>query len=99
MRASAKNRSGCAFINHSIKYGYENNCYNALSGDGDAIFTLATGDIEVDPAGYGALEVMATRALERAILKGVRLAEGLAGVPSVSEWQASARSSPGRHRP
>ncbi|MCC6236353.1 MAG: P1 family peptidase [Dehalococcoidia bacterium] len=62
-------------------------------GDGDAIFTLATGEVEVDPAGYGALEVMATRALERAILSGVRHAEGLAGVPSAAEWQAAARSS------
>lgn len=60
-------------------------------GDGDAIFTLATGDIELDPAGYGALEAMATRALERAILKGVRLAEGLDGVPSAAEWNAAPR--------
>jgi L-aminopeptidase/D-esterase-like protein len=58
-------------------------------GDGDAIFTLATGAIELEPAGYGALEAMATRALERAILNGVRLAEGLAGVPSASEWTSS----------
>jgi L-aminopeptidase/D-esterase-like protein len=60
-------------------------------GDGDAIFALATGEIEVDPAGYGALEAMATRALERAILRGVRLAEGLAGVPSTGEWRGRRR--------
>ncbi len=57
-------------------------------GDGDAIFTLATGAVETDAAAYGALEAMATLALERAILRGVRLASGLAGVPSVSEWQS-----------
>ena len=55
-------------------------------GDGDAIFTLATGEQEVDPAGYAALEAMATRAVERAVLRAVRLATGLAGVPSVTEW-------------
>jgi L-aminopeptidase/D-esterase-like protein len=57
-------------------------------GDGDAIFTLATGEVELDPAGYGALEAMATRALERAVLRGVRLATGFGGVPSASEWLA-----------
>ena len=63
-------------------------------GDGDAIFALATGEIEVDPAGYGAVEAMATRALERAILKAVRLAEGLAGVPSAAEWRRRPRRTP-----
>lgn len=60
-------------------------------GDGDAIFTLATGEIEVDPAGYGALEAMATRALERAVLNGVRLADSLDGVPSAGEWRSRVR--------
>ena len=57
-------------------------------GDGDAIFTLATGEIEVDPPGYGALEAMAVHAVERAVLRGVRLATGLGGVPSATEWRA-----------
>ena len=55
-------------------------------GDGDTIFALATGAREVDAAGHTALEAMATRAVERAVLRGVRLATGLAGVPSASEW-------------
>lgn len=55
-------------------------------GDGDTIFVLATGEVEVDAAGYGALEALATRAVERAVLRGVRLATGLAGVPSAAEW-------------
>jgi len=63
-------------------------------GDGDTVFTLATGDVEVDPAGYSALEAMATRAMERAILRGVRLATGLAGVPSASEWTSRRRRAP-----
>ncbi len=58
-------------------------------GDGDAIFALATGAAEVDAAGYSALEAMATRAVERAVLRGVRLATGLKGVPSAAEWLAS----------
>ncbi len=58
-------------------------------GDGDAIFALATGTVEVDRAGYSALEAMATRAVERAVLRGVRLATGLKGVPSAAEWLAS----------
>ena len=57
-------------------------------GDGDVIFTLATGEVDVDPYAYGALEAMATRAVERAVLRGVRRATGLAGVPSVGEWAA-----------
>lgn len=58
-------------------------------GDGDTIFALATGEVEVDPAGYGALEAMAARAVERAVLRGVRLATGLKGVPAAAEWLAA----------
>jgi L-aminopeptidase/D-esterase-like protein len=58
-------------------------------GDGDVIFALATGEIEVEMPGRGALEAMASRAVERAVLRGVRLATGLAGVPSAAEWLAS----------
>ena len=56
--------------------------------DGDTVFALATGAVEIDAAGYAALEAMATRALERAVLRGVRLATGLAGIPSAAEWLA-----------
>ncbi|MEE8421206.1 MAG: P1 family peptidase [Dehalococcoidia bacterium] len=58
-------------------------------GDGDAIFVLATGEVELELGGRGALEAMASRAVERAVLRGVRLATGLAGVPSASEWAAN----------
>ncbi len=60
-------------------------------GDGDTIFALATGEVEVDAIGYTALEAMATRAVERAILRGVQLATGLAGVPSCEEWTSTRR--------
>lgn len=52
--------------------------------DGDSIFALATGraTAEVDMTALGAI---AARGLERAILRAVRQARGLAGVPAVSE--------------
>jgi L-aminopeptidase/D-esterase-like protein len=54
-------------------------------GDGDAVFVLATGDVaeQVNPGLVGAF---AARAVERAVLRAVREARGLAGVPSAREW-------------
>jgi L-aminopeptidase/D-esterase-like protein len=53
-------------------------------GDGDTVFSLATGtwegDIDVFVIGALAADVMA-----EAILRAVRMAEGLPGIPSVSE--------------
>ena len=61
-------------------------------GDGDIVFVLATGELAVDePAAYRALEAMTVRAVERAIVRGVLSATGLAGIPSAQEWTASAR--------
>ena len=60
-----------------------------MRGDGDAMFALATGEVEVDDRAYRSLEAMATLATERAVLRGVRLAEGLGGVPSAAEWRRS----------
>lgn len=62
-------------------------------GDGDAVFTLATGEREIAPPAYLALEAFATRAVERAIVHGVAVARGVRGVPSASEWVARGRSS------
>ena len=59
-------------------------------GDGDVVFTMATGDVALEPMRYPALEALAAQAVERAVLKAVREARGLAGVPSAAEW-ASAR--------
>lgn len=55
-------------------------------GDGDIVFTMATGQAAVEPMRYVALEALAARAVERAVLKAVREAHGLAGVPSAGEW-------------
>lgn len=57
--------------------------------DGDAIFSLASGDLEVDWAGYRAIEAFAVRAVERAVLNAVRKATSLANVPSATEWTDS----------
>ena len=57
--------------------------------DGDVIFTLATGAVEIDRYAYAALEALATLAVERAVLNGVLAAEGLGGVPSAAEWRRS----------
>jgi L-aminopeptidase/D-esterase-like protein len=54
--------------------------------DGDTVFVLATGEVDLDSRGNLALEVMAVRAVERAIVRAVLCATGLAGVPSASEW-------------
>ena len=53
--------------------------------DGDSVFVLATGisSVDVDVAAIGAI---GARVMERAILRGVRLATGLAGIPSAREW-------------
>ena len=73
-------------------------CHDALArttwpahtqGDGDTIFAVATGAVELELGGYGAVEAMTARALERAVLRGVQLATGLAGVPSAGEWRKS----------
>lgn len=55
--------------------------------DGDVVFALATGEIAVERSGHLlALDAMAVRAVERAVLRAVRHATGLAGVPSAREW-------------
>lgn len=58
-------------------------------GDGDTAFALATGEREIAPLAMIALETFAALAVERAIVKGVRAATPLAGVPSVSDRRRS----------
>ena len=52
--------------------------------DGDTIFALATGTVEAD-AGMTHIGAAATLCVARAIVRGVRKAEGLGGVPGVKE--------------
>ncbi|MCH8950354.1 MAG: P1 family peptidase, partial [Chloroflexi bacterium] len=56
--------------------------------DGDIMFALATcaNAAETDLVQLGAL---AARAVERAVVRAVQTATGLAGVPSASEWPSA----------
>jgi L-aminopeptidase/D-esterase-like protein len=58
------------------------------AADGDTIFAMATGQVDVPLGGLIAVEALAALAVERAVVKGVLAAKALAGVPSVSEWRA-----------
>lgn len=53
-------------------------------GDGDTVFALSTGARLEESPDLVALGALAARALERAILNGVRHATALAGIPAVS---------------
>ncbi len=53
--------------------------------DGDTVFALATCGNET-PTDVLQLGALAARAVERAILRGILAAKGLAGVPSAREW-------------
>ena len=55
--------------------------------DGDTVFALATGR-NPEPTDLLQLGTLAARAMERAIVRAVRSATGLAGVPSAGEWTA-----------
>ncbi len=55
-------------------------------GDGDVVFALTTGEAAVEAYDLAMLGLMATRTIERAIVRSVELAEGLAGTPSAREW-------------
>jgi L-aminopeptidase/D-esterase-like protein len=53
--------------------------------DGDSVFAIATGRRADPDPDIMAIGAFAARALERAIIRGVLAADGLAGVPSVCE--------------
>ncbi len=55
-------------------------------GDGDTAFAVSMGQLEVQPQDVFTIGLMATLAVERAIVKGVQAATGLHGVPSAAEW-------------
>ncbi len=57
--------------------------------DGDVIFTLASGEQAIAGADYRVVEALATRAVERAVVRGVMMAESLGGYPSVEDVRSS----------
>ena len=54
--------------------------------DGDTVFALTTGEVATEPQDLTMLGLMAMLAVERAVVRSVELAEGLAEVPSAGEW-------------
>ncbi len=55
-------------------------------GDGDVAFAISMGQVEIAPHDVMSVGVLAGRAVEIALLRSVRLARTLAGVPSVADW-------------
>lgn len=53
--------------------------------DGDVIFALATGEMEITDDQYPSIEAMAALAVERAVLNGVRKAKRLARIPGLAD--------------
>jgi L-aminopeptidase/D-esterase-like protein len=65
--------------------GFARTIYPAHTmGDGDTVFSLATGRLE-GPANVTLIGALAADVMSEAILRAVRMAEGLPGIPSVSE--------------
>ena len=56
-------------------------------GDGDTVFALTTGEVPTEPHDLTTLGLMAMLTVERAVVRSVKLAEGLAGAPSAGEWR------------
>ncbi|MEX2227373.1 MAG: P1 family peptidase [Dehalococcoidia bacterium] len=54
-------------------------------GDGDVVFTLATGEHALADYDYRVVEALSTRAVERAIVRGVMQAATLGGIPSARD--------------
>ncbi len=59
--------------------------------DGDVIFTLSTGERVLEGPDYRILEALATRAVERAIVRGVTEAASLGGYPAMRDLRSNLR--------
>lgn len=55
-------------------------------GDGDIAFALSMGTKEAKPYELTTVGAMASEAVARALVRSVRMATGLKGVPSAAEW-------------
>lgn len=54
--------------------------------DGDTAFALSTGALEIAQADIASVHVLAQRAVELAVVRSVRNATGLHGIPAAAEW-------------
>lgn len=59
--------------------------------DGDTAFALSTRQLEIAAHDATTVHILAQLAVEEALLRSVRLATGLHGVPSAGEWQDPSR--------
>ena len=61
-------------------------------GDGDTVFALATGEIDIRemPWMITLIGELASQAVAESVLRSVRTAHPLAGIPSVGEWTGAA---------
>ena len=56
-------------------------------GDGDTVIALTTGEVAAEREDLAALGLMAMLTVERAVVRSVEQADGLAGTPSAREWR------------
>jgi L-aminopeptidase/D-esterase-like protein len=56
-------------------------------GDGDIAFAISMGTLPVQPHELTTVGALASAAVEQALLRSTRLATGLKGVPSATEWR------------
>lgn len=59
------------------------------NGDGDIVFALSMGSLEIAPHHGLTVGALAARAVQVAILRSITLASGLGGLPSVAEWRGT----------
>ena len=52
------------------------------SGDGDTVFTFASGEVEAD---YDTFAILATEAMQGAVVRAVEQAEGAYGLPAARD--------------
>ena len=59
--------------------------------DGDVAFAVSMGQLEIQPHDALTIGVLASRAIEQALLSSVLLAKGAKGIPGVAQWCSAHR--------
>ncbi|MEO9255350.1 MAG: P1 family peptidase [Tepidiformaceae bacterium] len=59
-------------------------------GDGDVAFAVTMGQLEIRPDDVLTVGMLGAEAMSQALLRSVRQAKGLKGIPSAAEWRAKA---------
>jgi L-aminopeptidase/D-esterase-like protein len=58
-------------------------------GDGDVAFALSMGQLEIRDDDVLTVSMLGAQAMSEALLRSVRQAKGLKGIPSANEWRAT----------